>query len=297
MCEFVVKPADAKEAFISQLTQQVELVIGQPNNTPYSHTQVHHLAVAVTQEVPFKLTLVQPKAPLVQSGSMKLKIMAERKPDFKGVINCKLMFQPPGVNAQPVDIPADKSEIEMPLSAGDGTAPRQWKVCVTGSSDVGGPTWVSTQLVDLTIAQPYLGGKMQMAAVEQNTTSQVVCELTQNVKFEGKAKLELLGLPANTTAEAREVTPEDTKVVFDVVATPKAAPGQSSSLFVQATIKKEGEDVVQSFAKGGVIRIDPAKVAATTKPVQTAIAKPAPAAPKVISRLEKLRLEQLEEKK
>lgn len=298
LCYFVAKPADEKETILSQLTQQVELVIGQPNNTPYSHTQVHQLAVAVTQEVPFKLTLVQPKAPLVQSGSMKIKIMAERKPDFKGVINCKLMFQPPGVNAQPVDMPADKSEIEMPLSAGDGAAPRLWKICVTGSSDVGGPLWVSTQLVDLTVAKPYLGGKMQMAAVEQSTTSQVVCELTQNVKFEGKAKLELLGLPANTTAEAREVTAEDTKVIFDVVAAPKAMPGQSSSLFVQATIKKEGEDVVQSLAKGGVIRVDPARVAATTKPAQTASAPPpAPVVPKIMSRLEKLRLEQAEDKK
>ena len=297
LCDFIAKPADAKESLDSQLTQQVELVISQPNNTPYSHTQVHQLAVAVTEEAPFKLTLVQPKAPLVQNGSMKLKIMVERKPDFKGVVNCKLLFNPPGVNAQPVDMPADKSEIEMPLSAGDGTAPRDWKVCVTGSSDVGGPLWVSTQLVNLTIATPYLAGKMQMAAVEQSTTSQVVCELTQNVKFEGKAKLELLGLPSNTTAEAREITAEDTKVIFDVVAAPKAAPGQSSSMFVQATIKKDGEDVVQSLAKGGVIRIDPARANAAPKPAQTASAAPAPTAPKVISRLEKLRLEQAEEKK
>jgi hypothetical protein len=300
LCDFVAKgPADAKEAFESKLIQQVELVIGQPNNTPYSHTQVHQFAVAVTQEAPFKLSLIQPKAPLVQNGLLKLKIVAERKPDFKGVINCRMLFDPPGVNAQPVDMPADKSEVEMAISASEGAAPRQWKICVTGSSNVDGPLWVSSQLVDLTVAPPFLSGKVQMAAIEQDTTSQIVCELTQSVKFDGKAKLELLGLPANTTAEPREITTADTKVIFDVVAGKKAAPGQSNSMFVQATLQQDGEAVVQSLAKGGVIRIDPAKAAPTTKPTQTASAqKPAaPAAPKVLTRLEKLRIEQAEEKK
>jgi hypothetical protein len=300
LCDFVAKAAaDSKEGIESKIVQQVELVIGQPNNTPYSHTQVHQFAVAVTQEAPFKLSLVQPKAPLVQNGMIKLKIVAVRKPDFKGPINCRMLFDPPGVNAQPVDMAADKNEVEMPISASEGAAPRQWKICVTGTGNVDGPLWVSSQLVDLTVAQPFIGGKVQMAAVEQDSTSQIVCELTQNVKFEGKAKLELLGLPANTTAEPREITAEDTKVVFDLVAAKKATPGQSNSMFVQATIQKDGEAVVQSLAKGGVIRVDPARVAATTKPTQTASAqKPAtPAAPKVLTRLEKLRLEQAEEKK
>lgn len=297
LCDFSVKSADGKEALESKVTQQVEMVIGQPNNTPYSHTQVHKLAVAVTKEAPYRLTLVQPKAPLVAAGSMKIKVQADRNPDFKEAIHLKMLFLPPGVNSQPVDMPGDKNEAELTLSGGDGIAPRQWKICVIGSANVEGPLWVSTQLADLTIAQPYLSGKVQMAAVEQNTTGQVVCELTQNVKFEGKAKLELLGLPSNTSAEPREVTAEDTKVVFDVVATPKAGVGQSSSMFVQATIKQDGEDVVQSLAKGGIIRIDPAKTNAAPKPAQTASAKPATDAPKILSRLEKLRLEQAEEKK
>ena len=84
-------------------------------------------------------------------------------------------------------MPGDKNEVELPLSANDGAPLKTWKVCVTGNSDVGGQAWVSTQFVDLNIAQPYLTGKMQMAAIEQNMTGQVVCELTQNVKFIGKA--------------------------------------------------------------------------------------------------------------
>jgi len=49
----------------------------------------------------------------------------------------------------------------------------------------------------------------------------------------------------NASAEAKEVTSADARVVFDVLTTAKTAPGQSTSLMVQATIKKDGEDVVQ----------------------------------------------------
>ena len=51
--------------------------------------QVDKMAVAVTDEVPFTLKVVQPKVPLAQSGSMDLKVVAERKGDFKGPINIK----------------------------------------------------------------------------------------------------------------------------------------------------------------------------------------------------------------
>ena len=89
-------------------------------------------------------------------------------------------------------------------------------------------------------------------------------------------------------------------MVFDVVATNKAAIGQSNAMIVQATVKQAGEDVVHTVAKAGVIRIDPPKAnTAPPKPVPAVavVAPPVPVAPKVLTRLEKLRLEQVEEKK
>src|SRR5207302_9113524 len=133
------------------------------------------------------------------------------------------------------------------------------KIAILGSANVDGPLWVSTGLVDLEVAPPYVTGKIQMAAIEQGGNGQVTCELTQQNKFDGKAKVELLGLPANATAEAKEITADDKTVTFNVTTTPKAAVGQGSSLLVQATIEKDGETVLQSFPKGGVLRIDPPK--------------------------------------
>ena len=58
--------------------QDIELVQG-PNNTTYYGTSVDKLCVAVTREAPFKLAIVDPKVPLVQAGSMRLEIAAERE--------------------------------------------------------------------------------------------------------------------------------------------------------------------------------------------------------------------------
>ena len=41
------------------------------------------MAFGVSQEAPFKLRMVEPKAPIAQSGAMTLKVIAERKPEFK----------------------------------------------------------------------------------------------------------------------------------------------------------------------------------------------------------------------
>ena len=43
-----------------------------------------------------KIELVQPKVPLLQNGSLALKVRAERKNDFKGPINISLLYTPPG---------------------------------------------------------------------------------------------------------------------------------------------------------------------------------------------------------
>ena len=78
-----------------------------PGQSVYWKHDVDRAAVAVTEEVPFKISIVEPKVPLVQNGSMNLKIVAERKPGFKGPITIYPLFNPPGVGSAHVgDDPA-----------------------------------------------------------------------------------------------------------------------------------------------------------------------------------------------
>jgi len=229
----------------------------------------------------------------VPNGSMQLKVVAERKPGFKAPISSAMLFNPPGVGSGGATISEDAAEASIPLNAAADAQLRKWQICVIASADAGGPLWVSSQLAELEIASPFLAGKIEMAATEQGKVAQVLCNLEQKVSFEGKAQLQLLGLPPNTSSTSKEITAKDTKVVFDVQTNPKSPTGQHNSLFCTATLMKAGEPIVQGVASAGVLRIDAPPPAPTTAPtIALAAATPttAPAAP--LSRLEKLRQEQ-----
>ena len=102
------KPADEKIKPRTKFQQGVELVLGNNNVRMYA-THVDKVAVAVAEEAPFKLSIVQPKVPLVQLGQMQLKVVAERKPGFTGGIHIQMLFDPPGVGSGQADIPGTRT--------------------------------------------------------------------------------------------------------------------------------------------------------------------------------------------
>jgi hypothetical protein len=156
--------------------------------------------------------------------------------------------------------------------------------------------WVSSQLADLEIAPPLVLGKIEMAATEQGKPAPVLCKLDPKTKFEGKGKLQLLGLPPNTTVAGDvEVGADDKQAIFTVNVTDKTPAGQHNQLACVLTVMKDGEPIVQTVSAGGVLRVDPPPPpkANEPKPAPQPVAQ-APVKPteKVLSRLEKLRLEQ-----
>ncbi|MBI1848908.1 MAG: DUF1553 domain-containing protein [Planctomycetes bacterium] len=294
LCELTAACADPKVSARGHYRQPAELVIG-PNNQPLYSTRVDKLAVAVTQEAPFKVHLVPPKVPIVQGGTMQLQVTVERSPDFKAPVSVRLLFRPPGVGAaSAVDIPAEQTEVAYPISAAGNAETRKWKICVLATADVNGPLWVASELCDLEVAPPMLAMKIGMTAAEQGKTASIVCTIDQKQKFEGHATAKLLGLPAGATASDKEITSEDTQVVFDVSIGPKTPAGQHKTLFSRVTVTKDGEPIVHEVGRGGVLRVDPpatppkdAAATSTPQPVS-----PAASSAKPMSRLEQLRAAQ-----
>ena len=88
------KPVDDKVTAQSTFTQTADLIVF-GNQVAYYQAKVTKLAVAVAEEAPFKLSIVQPKVPLVQGGSMQLKVVAERKDGFNSPITLSMLFNPP----------------------------------------------------------------------------------------------------------------------------------------------------------------------------------------------------------
>ena len=178
-----------------------ELIIGQPGQSVYWKYEADQTAVAVTDEVPFKISIVEPKAPLVQNGSMNLKIVAERKPGFTAPITILPLFNPPGVgSASSVVIPEKQNEVLLPMNAAGNAQVRKWKTAVLGTATVGnGPVWVSSQLATIEVAPPFVAFAMERAAVEQGKQTEIFCKIQLNTPFEGPAKVNLLGLPPKVT--------------------------------------------------------------------------------------------------
>src|SRR5947209_3799871 len=85
------KVADATNEIRGKCNHEIELVEG-PNNTYYYGTRVDKLYLAVTKEAPFKLRIVEPKVPLVQAGTMDLKVVADRRPGYDEPINVKMLW-------------------------------------------------------------------------------------------------------------------------------------------------------------------------------------------------------------
>jgi len=288
------KAADPKRVVPSRFEQMSVLVFGQNNINVWSRT-VDRLAVAVTEECPYTIEIVEPKVPLVRSGAMGLKVRANRKPGFKAPIAVYLPWNPPGVGSGGgVAIPEGQNEAVIPMNADGGAELRTWKIVVNGASGVAsGPIMVSSQLANLTIANPFLGLTYQSASVEQGKEVDMAVKVAKAVDFAGEAEVTLIGLPNKVTTDVKKITKDTADLIFHIKTDKVSPAGNHASLFCQVVITQNGEPIVHNIGTG-TLRIDvplPPKASAPAAVAVAAAPKPAAPAAKPLSRLEKLRLE------
>ncbi len=296
------RPLDPKLKIPSEFRQTTEFTLGQ-NNVPYWSRSVDHLAVAVTEEAPFSIEVVEPRVPLVRGGSMMLKVRATRKPGFDAAIAVSLPWNPPGIGSSGgVAIAEKATEAEIPINADGGAALATWRVVVNGTAGTAsGPLMVSSQLAKLTVADRFLNFTYQPASVEQGKETDLVVAVARAVDFEGEATATLIGLPNKATTEPRKFTKDAKELVFRIRTDAASPAGNHQNLFCQVAVPKDGEAILHNLGSGQ-LRIDaplPAKpraapVAAAAPAPTPAPAPEAPKAEKRLSRLEKLRAEALE---
>jgi hypothetical protein len=295
LADLVVTSADPKIPVTGHLTQTTMLVAGDNQRPVWTYT-ARRMATAVSAKVPFRIEIVQPKAPLVRTGSMELKIKAIREAGFKAPINVRMLYNPPGVaSSASGSIPEGKDEATIPLTANTGAEIRSWKIAVLGEATVGtGPVLVSSQLADLQVADAFFQLAFKPAAAEQGKEAALVATVTMNADFPGPAKLELVGLPGEVTADAAEITKDSTETTLKVKTSAKSPAGRHKAIMCRGELVINGEPVVQMLGPAE-LRIDaplppkPTAKPAAPKPAAVAVAKPPVAKP--LSRLEQLRME------
>jgi len=113
----------------------------------------------------------------------------------------------------------------------------------------------STPFADLVVADQYYKVAFAKAAVEQGKETKLIVKVEKLRDFEGTAKAELVGLPANTTAQPVEFTKDTTELVFNVVAAKEAKPGRYRSVVCLTKIPFDGDTITHTHG-GGELRVD-----------------------------------------
>ena len=203
-----------------------------------------------------------------------------------------------GISAQPtIDVPAGQDGGVYVLNANGDAEVGHHTVAVQGEADGGrGLVLATAPPVEFDVAPPFVTLKLDLAAVEQGQTVQLVAHVTPNRPFTGKAKLSLRGLPAQATCADLECESVESTLVFDVATTKETPVGKHTTLFCQVVIEQDGEPTLDYLGGGAILRVDPpAPPAAAPEPAVAAAAAPAaapsPAAKRPLSRLEQLREE------
>ncbi|MBP85595.1 MAG: peptidase [Planctomycetaceae bacterium] len=286
------------EAIQGGFGNTADYIIAAPGQSRYRWKSVKQLAVAVVDELPFKIDIVVPKVPVVRDGSMQLKVVATKKEGWDEQINVQLPFRPPGLGAaSSVNIPKGQTEANYPITANGNAQIKLWKVYALGTS---GGMWGSSQLADLEIADAFVRFEMQRPACEQGQEAQILCKLNHTTPFEGEATAQILGVPPKVTTTEMKFN-KDTKELVFTLKTDPASPVGKHNMICQVTIVKNGEPIV-SRAGGVQFQIDkplppppgapkpmPKPKVEEKKPEAKPEAKPPPP-PKPLTRLEKLRL-------
>lgn len=271
LMELTAASTDASKPVRGSFRHQMEMIQG-PNQTFYYQTRADKLYVAVVEAAPFRIEIDEPKVPLVQGGSMDLKVKAIRDSGFEEPINLKMIWNPPGISSSSdITIAKDASNGVCTLNAAGNAELRKWKVAVLGWATVnGGSVYVSTPLTSLEIAEPYLSGKIETVSVSPGQSTKLVCKLEQKKAFEGKATVKLMGLPDKITAPEVQISKDDTEATFNVTVDPKCNNGSHKNLFCHIQVIQNEQPIPHNIASGGVLRVVPPKKPAETKQVASA---------------------------
>lgn len=254
LVDLVGRHSDSSRGIQGHLKQTIELV--KFNNLPMRTVQVHRLALAVTEPAPFRVTIVEPKVPIVRRGAMNLPIKLERADGFDAEVEMRLIWNPPGIGSGSLRLSGDQTEGVIHLNAGNGARVGSWRIAVVATATVGGGAMeVSSHLAELRVADPYLDLAIRKARVEQGQSVSLTVNVTHNKPVEGETTVQLFGLPnkvvaANPEGGGLSIGAETETLTYDLRVDAAAPPGRHTGLFVRAVVIENGEPIVHLSTRG-----------------------------------------------
>ena len=276
------------------LRQRTMLVRGQNNVEVWGHDATR-LAVAVTEALPFSISVEQPQVPLTRLGSTEYVVRATRQEGFAEPIALRVLYNPGGVSASgSIRIEGDQTEARIPVTANHQAAMGTFPITVLAQAKArNANVWCASEFIQLDIEDSYFDFQFPKAVLTQGESGFVTVAVEVKRPPEGKVEIELVGLPAGASTEQPKIELAEGSVQanFPISLAADARVGQHKTLAVQATITRPGGVIRQTQGTGELQIVPPPPKPAAEVAVA---APPAPAAPpeKPLSRLEQLRLAQ-----
>jgi hypothetical protein len=211
-----------------------------------------------------------------------------------------MVWKPAGVSTLGEQtIPEGQNECNFVLDANANAPAGTWKFAVMGEADAGnGRVFNASPFCEVSTAAAYVSAPaIPLTAVEQGKEAIMVAKLETLQAFTGEAVAQVVGVPDTIPIESAKITKDTKEVSFKVKTHDKSPIGKQNNLFVQVEIPVPGGTTTHRIALGSVLRIDAPRKVVAPPPAAAVVAqnKPKeaakPAAPKVLSRLEQLRLE------
>ena len=272
------------------LDQRTMLVRGQNNRDMWGHN-ANKMAIAVTEQLPFSISVEQPQVPLVRNGSTHYVVKVERREDHKETIYLRSLYNPPGCSTSgSIRIEGDKTEARVPITARPNAGIGQYPITILArAKSRNGTVWLASEFINLEVADSFFDFKFGKAVVEAGGSGNVAVGLTVKRPPEGEVEFELVGLPAGVTCDQPKMalTEGMEQLSFPVQVAADARVGQFKTIHIKATIRRE-QGSIQQTAGPGEMQLAPAPP--TGSAVAAKPAKPSnPNTSKPLSRLDQLR--------
>ncbi len=268
-------------------TQLVDLLPG-AGDSSYESISVGRLAVVVTEEAPYEVSLSAPAAPLARDGAIELAATVSRANGFEEAIEVSLPYLPPGVEMDgPAIVPPGRTEAVLRLSARPDADAASWRLAAearpapprrdrremtlalmaqidpTGGGRrrrpaVDGLPQVASHFAPLKLEAAPVSGRLEPAVAEQGRSVTIACAFEPGRPFPSDMIASLEGLPPRAKASPVTIARDDRRVAFRVELAASTPAGLYEDLACRLSGQAGVRAVVYRVGRGGRLEIHPA---------------------------------------
>ena len=267
--------------------QTVDLIPA-TGDSSYQSVTVDRLAVVVTEEAPYRVSLSLPNVSLVPDGAIEVVATVERANKFAEPLEVTLPYLPPGVEMEgPIVLSPTESRAVFRLCARPDADLVSWRLAAevkiapprlnrhamtlalqnTINATAGGTGGhrrrapvetapeVASKFVPIELSAASISGHFEPSTVEQCKTVVVTLDLDMSSPLMGPMEATLEGLPPRASAKPVNLTPGARRLEFPVTVPATTPIGEHESLVCRLKGEIDGQVLVYQVGRGGVLKV------------------------------------------